>query len=153
VAKRKHPNHATPIPQGPSGALWLLADLAEELGSLDDPVALQQEVLERALTMFHCRSGAFCPLDGETGGIRLGPVSGNVMNLRPEEILAAESVRLAVVEQRRPLVMADASVLSSGPSGWRGMAIIPLTGSEGLEALLSSETWSTGGNLPSRIWR
>jgi len=145
VAKRKHPNHAASSPPveslrverpDPSGQLWLLADLAEELGSLDDPVALQQEVLERALTMFHCRSGAFCPLDGETGCIRLGPVSGNVMNLRPEEILAAESVRLAVIEQRRPLVMADASVLSSGPSGWRGMAVIPLTGSDGLEGLL-----------------
>jgi len=136
VAKGKHSGHSTPIPPPGAGPLWLLADLAEELGTLDDPVSLQQEVLERALTMFHCRSGAFCPMDAETGRIRLGPMSGSVMNLRPEEILAAEPVRLAVIDQRRPLVMADASVLSSGPAGWRGMAIIPLMGSEGLEALL-----------------
>jgi signal transduction histidine kinase len=148
VAKRKHPDRAAPIPSGPpippsppippgpAGALWLLADLAEELGTLDDPVSLQQEVLERALMLFHCRSGAFCPMDGETGRIRLGPVSGSVNMLRPEEILGAEPVRQAVIEQRRPLVMADASVLSSGPRGWRGMAVIPLMGSEGLEALL-----------------
>jgi signal transduction histidine kinase len=136
VAKRKHPDHAAPIPPGQAGSLWLLADLAEELGLLDDPVSLQQEVLDRALTMFHCRSGAFCPMDGEAGRVRLGPVSGNVSMLRPEEILAAEPVRLAVIEQHRPLVMADASVLSSGPSGWRGMAVVPLLGPEGLEALL-----------------
>jgi signal transduction histidine kinase len=133
VAKRKHPDHAAQIPPGQAAALWLLADLAEELGALDDPVSLQQEVLERALTMFHCRSGAFCPMDGEAGRVRLGPVSGNGNMLRPEEILAAEPVRLAVIEQRRPLVMADASALMSGPSGWRGMAVVPLLG---LEALL-----------------
>jgi len=136
VAKNKHSGHAAPIPSGPAGPLWLLADLAEELGSLDDPVSLQQEVLERALTMFQCRSGAFCPMDGETGRIRLGPVSGSVVNLRPEEILEAEPVRRTVVERGQPLVMADSSVLGSGPSGWRGMAVVPLMGPEGLEALL-----------------
>ncbi|MCX5653242.1 MAG: ATP-binding protein [Planctomycetota bacterium] len=136
MAKGKHSGHAAPSPPPGAGPLWLLAELAEELGTLDDPVSLQQEVLERALTIFHCRSGAFCPMDAETGRIRLGPISGSVMNLRPEEILAAEPVRVAVIEQRRPLVMADASVLSSGPAGWRGMAVIPLMGSEGLEALL-----------------
>lgn len=136
MAKRKHEDRAAPIPPPAAESLWLLADLAEELGTLDDPISLQQEVLERALTMFHCRSGAFCPMDGETGRIRIGPVSGSVTNFRPEEILASEPVRLAVIEQRRPLVMADASVLTSGPAGWRGLAVIPLMGSEGLEALL-----------------
>ena len=86
--------------------------------------------------MFQCRSGAFCPVDGETGRIRLGPVSGNVTNLRPEDILAAGPVRQAVIERGQPLVMAHASVVASGPSGWRGMAVVPLMGSEGLEALL-----------------
>jgi hypothetical protein len=120
-----------------SGPLWLFADLAEELVSLDDMQSIQGEVLERALRMFRCRSGAFCPLDGASGRVRIGPASGNVRGLKPEGILAAKPVHEVVVAKRRPLLVADAATVPGVvPSGWCGMAVVPIRGADSLLAVL-----------------
>ena len=137
MAKQKRPVRKLSTIPDSSGSLWLLADLAEELVSLDDLESIQEEVLGRALQMFRCRSGAFCPLDGERGRVRIGPASGNVQGLKPEEILASKPVREVVLDKRRPLLMADpATVLGSVPAGWRGMAVVPIRGADSLLAIL-----------------
>lgn len=137
MAKQKRPVRKLSTIPDSSGSLWLLADLAEELVSLEDLESIQGEVLERALQMFRCRSGAFCPLDGESGRVRIGPARGNVQGLKPEGILAAKPVREVVLDKRRPLLVADpATVLGPAHSGWRGMAVIPVRGADSLLALL-----------------
>jgi len=137
VAKPKQPVRTdASVPDG-SGPLWLLADLAEELVSLEDPDAFQEAVLARALAIFACRSGAFCSFDEESGRIRLGAAHGRTQGLRPEELLAAQPIRDAVLGRRRPFLASDAaSVLPSAPSEWRAMAIVPVIGAESLLALL-----------------
>jgi two-component system NtrC family sensor kinase len=137
VAKQKQPVRKLSTIPDSFGSLWLLADLAEELVSLDDLESIQEEVLGRALQMFRCHSGAFCPLDGKSGRVRIGPASGNVQGLKPEEILEAKPVREVVLDKRRPLLVADpATVLGSVPAGWRGMAVIPIRGADSLLAIL-----------------
>jgi signal transduction histidine kinase len=137
VAKPKRLSREISTNPDNSGPLWLLADLAGELVSLEDPQSLQEEILERALQMFHCRSGAFCPMDGGTGRIRIGPVIGNVKGLMPEKVLTAAVVQKAVIDNRRPLIVAaSAPAVESVPSGWRCMAVIPIMGAERPLAIL-----------------
>jgi signal transduction histidine kinase len=137
VAKQKRPVRKLSTIPDRSSSLWILADLAEELVSLDDLGSIQEEVLERALLMFRCRSGAFCPLDGKSGCVRIGSASGNVRGLKPEAILAAKSFREVVVDKRRPLLVADAATVPGAvPSGWCGMAVVPIRGADSLLAIL-----------------
>jgi len=137
VAKQKRPVRKLSTIPDSSSSLWTLADLAGELVSLHDLESIQEEVLERALLMFRCRSGAFCPLDGKSGCVRIGSASGNVRGLKPEAILAAKSVREVVLDKRRPLLVADAATIPGVvPSGWCGMAVVPIRGADSLLALL-----------------
>ena len=137
MAKQKRPVRKLSTIPDCSGSLWILANLAEELVSLDDLESIQEEVLERALLMFRCRSGAFCPLDGKSGRVRIGSASGNVRGLKPEAILAAKSFREVVVDKRRPLLVADAATVPGAvPSGWCGMAVVPIRGADSLLAIL-----------------
>jgi len=136
VAKQKRPVRKLSTIPDSSSSLWILADLAEELVSLDDLESIQEEVLKRALLMFRCRSGAFCPLDGKSGRVRIGPASGNVRGLKPEAILAAKPVREVVVDKRRPLLVADPATVLGAHWAWRGMAVIPIRGADSLLALL-----------------
>jgi len=136
VAKQKRPVRKLSTIPDCSGSLWILANLAEELVSLDDLESIQEEVLERALLMFRCRSGAFCPLDGKSGRVRIGSASGNVRGLKPEAILAAKSVREVVLDKRRPLLVADPATVLGAHWAWRGMAVVPIRGADSLLALL-----------------
>ena len=137
MAKQKRPVRKLSTIPDSSSSLWTLADLAGELVSLHDLESIQEEVLERALLMFRCRSGAFCPLDGKSGCVRIGSASGNVRGLKPEAILAAKSVREVVLDKRRPLLVADAATIPGVvPSGWCGMAVVPIRGADSLLALL-----------------
>lgn len=132
VAKPKH----QPQPSGPaeSRGLWLLADLASRLATLDDPVALRQETLDQALQMFRCASGAFCVWDKESGQLRVGAVAGRAGHGvgqagRAEGVLSAGAVRETVLNKRQPLLLDEADPARRATLGnWPGQAILPIAG-------------------------
>ncbi len=109
--------------------LTLLADLAGKLVSIEDLRSLQEEVLEHALAMFRCSSGAVCLWDGESGRMRIGPAVGGAEDIRPEDLLAADPVRTVVLGKRRPLVLAlPGQAPSAAMTSWRGGAVMPIGG-------------------------
>ena len=117
--------------------LWLLADLAGKLASLDSPKLLQEEVLEHALQMFQCASGAVLLWDAESGRFRLGPAVGKVHTFRPEDVLGAEPVRTTVLGAQQPLLVPDPGrTLGSALGGWHGMAVVPIAGASSVLGLL-----------------
>jgi signal transduction histidine kinase len=131
VANPQQPKSEGPASQEPARGLWLLADLAGQLVSLEDPKALQEHVLEHSIQILGCQSGAICLWDRDGARVRLGPTIGNVQGLRPEEILRTETVMATVMSQRRPLVLEEGGQsVGLGPVAWKGMAIIPISGSQ-----------------------
>lgn len=125
-----------PSPEHLKG-LWLLADLAGTVPTLDSPAVLYENVLEHAVQMFRCQSGAVCVCDGESGRIRLVSSSGDLHNLRLEDIVAAEPVRTVVLGERRPLVLPDpGATLGTSLGVWHGLAVIPLANADGVMAFV-----------------
>ena len=137
MAKSKQPPSAsTASSAGPRG-IRVLADLASALASLDDPEALQRQTLEYALKMFRCASGAVCTYDAATGQVRQGHAVGRAAAFEPEELLAFEPVRAAVLAEHRPLVLpAPAMTLGTALDGWHGLAIVPIMGPRDVLGLL-----------------
>jgi signal transduction histidine kinase len=137
VAKPQQPAPQDSASQDHLKGLWLLADLAGQLVALEDPKALQEHVLEHSLQILRCRSGAICLWDRDGSRVRLGPTIGNVQGLRPEEVLRAEPVLTTVMSNRRPLVLEEGGQsVGLGPAAWRGMAIVPISGSETVLGLI-----------------
>jgi len=136
VAKAKHPFRRSFSPPDHIKGVRLLADLAGELASLDDPQTLQEAVLEYALQMFRCKTGVIFLLDG-AGGTARPAAAGNVKGVQPVEILAAEPVRTVVLGERRPLVLPGPGLaLSRGETAWHGSAVIPIAGPQGVLGLV-----------------
>jgi signal transduction histidine kinase len=137
VANPQQPAPLPPVSPEHLKGLWLLADLAEQLVTLDDPKALQAELLEHALQMFECSSGAICLWDREAGRLKLGATIGHIAGLRAEEILQAEQVLATVMSKRRPLVLEEGGQsIGLGPAAWHGMAVIPISGSQDVLGLM-----------------
>jgi signal transduction histidine kinase len=137
VAKSKQSSRAISVSPRHLTGLRLLSDLAGALASLDDPEALQELTLRYALQMFRCTSGAVCPRQGDSGRIRPGPVAGRADGFDPEGLLALDAVRVTVLQMRRPLVVACAAPTFGAPAaGWRGLAVIPISGPTDLLGLL-----------------
>jgi signal transduction histidine kinase len=110
-----------------------LAELAGSLASQESPRELQEEVLEHALAMFRCSSGAVCLWDGDGSRVRLGPTAGGGKAFQPEELLAADPIRAVVIGERRPLAIPDPGLtLGSKICGWRGLAVMPMAGKQNL---------------------
>jgi signal transduction histidine kinase len=126
----------------------LLASLAQKLVSIEDIPSLQEEVLEHALAMFRCSSGAVCLWDGESGRIRVGPAAGTAKDIRPEDLLAADQVRTVVLGARRPLVLTlPGQSPSAAMTGWRGGAVVPIGGAETVLGLLVIGDLAVGGEF------
>ncbi len=126
-------------PRGPTGSeeemreLALLADLAAPLSDVEDQETLKRKVLEGALEIFRCESGAVAlweeegrlPKGPAVGAV--GPSAGRAEHLTPEDLLSAEPVLQVVLREGRPLVLDDPG-LTLGPAldGWRGLAVAPI---------------------------
>ena len=137
MAEWQQPIEDSPPNQEFARGLWLLADLAGRLVSLEDPVVFQEQVLDHALQMFQCLSGCVYLWDKGGGRLRVGPSTGSAGHLSPEEILAAEPVASVVIGRRLPLVMASpAQTLALNTPDWRGMAIVPIADTESVMGLL-----------------
>jgi PAS domain S-box-containing protein len=135
VAKSQHEMPA-PGAAGEQG-LWILADLASSLVSLQDTKTLQEEVLDHALQMFDCGCGTICLWDRDGGRVRLGATTGTVVGLHPEEVLAAPRVATEVLAGHKPLILPEGGkTIGIGPAAWSGMAIIPICGSETVLGLI-----------------
>ena len=150
MGKPKQPFRADCAPTEHLRGIRLLAELAGGLASLKDPDVLQRQTLEYALRMFRCTSGAVCPRDGATGSIRLGPAIGRGEGLDPARLLELDAVRVAVLRERRPLVLLDPA-LALGPSpfaDWQGMAIIPIAGPTDILGLLVLGDRAAGDAFP-----
>jgi signal transduction histidine kinase len=137
VADSQQPERPCRADDDAQRGLWLLADLAGSLASLEDPEDLQEEILDHALEMFHCSSGAVCMWDEDRACLRPGRTAGRAKDFNPEQLLGVPEVRDSVLGRRRPHFLAEPGLaLTSSAGGWRGMAIIPIASSEGVLGLL-----------------
>jgi len=145
VAKQKRSPRSDSVPTEHLRRIRLLADLAGTLAAQDSPRALQEEVLDHALAMFRCSSGAVYLLGGEGDRVRTGAASGGGKSLRPEELLAADPVRAIVIGEGRPLTLPDPGLtLGRGVCDWRGLAVVPVAGAKKLLGLLIVGDLATG---------
>jgi len=108
-------------------AMRILADLAGRVGLLEDPEALQEEVIVQAMQIFRCDSGTIWLWDGRQERLRMGPVFGRARSLRPKPLLEADAVRDVVLADRRPLVIHEPDAdLGEEVARWHGLAVVPI---------------------------
>ncbi|HUX16637.1 MAG TPA: GAF domain-containing protein, partial [Phycisphaerae bacterium] len=127
MAKPKHKPRRPTGSEGEIRELALLADLAAPLSDVEDQETLKRKVLEGALKIFRCESGAVALWEEEGRLGTVGPSAGRAEHLTPEDLLSAEPVLQVVLREGRPLVLDDPG-LTLGPAldGWRGLAVAPI---------------------------